>query len=67
MSLQDIDQHILELKDQLTKTIRYLSHSYQKVQSLSSDPAKLDIEEFETWEAFSSRFQELLIFFFQSF
>ncbi len=52
----NLKQLLEEYKRHLLKAISHLEYSYQKVQQLNTEVAKLNLEELETWESFSSRF-----------
>lgn len=51
-----IEKVLEEHKRQILKALFRLKSSYQKVQNLPTDPSKLNDEQLEIWESFSSRF-----------
>ena len=48
-----------ELSVKLLKALDHLDYSYNKVLKLPEDLSKMDDEELETWESFSSRFSRV--------
>ncbi len=51
-----IEKILEEHKRQLLKAFFRLKSSYNKIQKLPTDPEKLNDEQLEIWESFSSRF-----------
>ena len=54
--MSDLQNLLSKQKQRLEKSLEYLLYSFQKVQSLTSNPEEMDAESLETWEGFSARF-----------
>lgn len=56
MSLTNIENQILSYRQHLEKSLKYLEYSLEKISKLHHEINKLNFDQLETWESFTSRF-----------